>query len=172
MYYADIKETDVANGVGFGVSLFVSGCRGNCEGCFNKVAWDFNYGSEFTDKTMDKILELCGRPYVDFFAVLGGDPLEPENKDTVLSIISRVRSTYPNLSINIWTRFLYEDLIKDEVASSILDLCDELVDGAFVLSKKSLGLVQRGSSNQRIIDLNKTRVQGSLMLNEELMNRN
>lgn len=169
MNYAEIKDKDVANGIGFGVSLFVSGCRGHCKGCFNPETWDFNFGKKFTDKSMSEILSLCGRPYVDFFSVLGGDPMEPENKETVLEIIKKVHKTYPKLKINIWTRFLYEDLVKDEVCKNILNLCDELVDGEFIIEKKSLSLVQRGSSNQRIIDLNETRKRGQLTLNKELM---
>lgn len=169
MNYGWINNKDVVNGIGFGVSLFVSGCRGYCKGCFNQETWDFNYGKKFTDDTMNEILSLLDRPYVNFFSVLGGEPLEPENRDEVLNIIKTVKSSFPNLRVNIWSRFLYEESIKDKTCKEILDLCDELVDGEFILEKKSLSLVQRGSSNQRIIDLNETRRQGVLVLNKELM---
>lgn len=169
MHYSGIKTKDVANGIGFGVSLFVSGCHCHCKGCFNSETWDFDSGKEFTNETLDEIFELLSRPYVDFFSILGGDPFEPENRVEVLAIISQVRANFPKLKINIWSHWHYEDVIKDDILKEIIDLCDMFVDGEFILEKKDLHLPLRGSSNQRIIDLNSTRETGELVLFEDLM---
>lgn len=169
MNYSGIKSKDVANGIGFGVSLFVSGCHCHCKGCFNHETWDFCAGEEFTDKVLDKIYKLLDRPYVDFFSILGGDPFEPENRVEVLAIVSQVRAHYPNLKINIWSHWHYEESIKDDILLEILNLCDMFVDGEFILEKKDLHLPLRGSSNQRIIDLNASRDKGELVLFEDLM---
>lgn len=169
MYYSGIKTKDVANGIGFGVSLFVSGCHCHCKGCFNSETWDFDSGKEFTNETLDEIFELLSRPYVDFFSILGGDPFEPENRVEVLAIVSQVRAHFPNLKINIWSHWHYEDVIQDNILKEIIDLCDMFVDGEFILEKKDLHLPLRGSSNQRIIDLNSTRETGELVLFDDLM---
>lgn len=169
MHYSGIKTKDVANGIGFGVSLFVSGCHCHCKGCFNSETWDFDSGKEFTNETLDEIFELLSRPYVDFFSILGGDPFEPENRVEVLAIVSQVRANFPKLKINIWSHWHYEDVIKDDILKEIIDLCDMFVDGEFILEKKDLHLPLRGSSNQRIIDLNSTRETGELVLFDDLM---
>lgn len=169
MHYSGIKTKDVANGIGFGVSLFVSGCHCHCKGCFNSETWDFDSGKEFTNETLDEIFELLSRPYVDFFSILGGDPFEPENRVEVLAIVSQVRANFPKLKINIWSHWHYEDVIKDDILKEIIDLCDMFVDGEFILEKKDLHLPLRGSSNQRIIDLNSTREAGELVLFNDLM---
>lgn len=169
MHYSGIKTKDVANGIGFGVSLFVSGCHCHCKGCFNSETWDFDSGKEFTNETLDEIFELLSRPYVDFFSILGGDPFEPENRVEVLAIVSQVRANFPKLKINIWSHWHYEDVIKDDILKEIIDLCDMFVDGEFILEKKDLHLPLRGSSNQRIIDLNSTREAGELVLFDDLM---
>lgn len=164
MKYAGIKDKDVSNGIGFGVSLFVSGCRGRCKGCFNPETWSFSYGQDFTNETLNEIWNLLDRPYVDFFSILGGDPFEPENKKVVLDIITKTKERYPNLKYYIWSRFLYEDCIKDEILFKILNLCDVFVDGAFLEEKRDLSLPLRGSSNQRVINLQATRKNGNIVL--------
>ena len=169
MHYSGIKTKDVANGIGFGVSLFVSGCHCHCKGCFNSETWDFDSGKEFTNETLDEIFELLSRPYVDFFSILGGDPFEPENRVEVLAIVSQIRANFPKLKINIWSHWHYEDVIKDDILKEIIDLCDMFVDGEFILEKKDLHLPLRGSSNQRIIDLKSSRETGELVLFEDLM---
>lgn len=169
MYYSGIKTKDVANGIGFGVSLFVSGCHCHCKGCFNEETWDFCAGKEFTDETLNEIYKLLDRPYVDFFSILGGDPFEPENRAEVLEIVSKIRARYTKLKINIWSHWHYEDAIKDDILSEILNLCDMFVDGEFKLKEKDLHLPLRGSSNQRIIDLKSSRECGEMILFEDLM---
>lgn len=156
MYYSGLKDKDVANGIGFGVSLFVSGCRHHCKGCFNSQTWDFKAGEPFTEEVRGRLYDLLDRPYVDFFSVLGGEPFEPENVGVVLSVIEEVKKRYPNMTINIWSGSLFEDLIKDDVCSKVLHLCDHLIDGEFHEDEKDLHLVMRGSKNQRLINLKMT----------------
>lgn len=164
MNYADLKITDTTNGEGFGVSLFVSGCRHHCKGCFNSQTWDFNYGMPFTQNEIDVIIELLDRDYVDFFSILGGEPFEPENAPEVYNLVKIVRDKLPNIEINIWSGSVYEDLIKNDLNKSILELCDILVDGRFIESKRNLKLFLRGSENQRVIDLKKTFESGEVIL--------
>ena len=156
MNYAGILKDDVANGRGIGVCLFVSGCRNNCEGCFNKEQQDFNYGKEFTPEVEDCILELLDREYIKRFSILGGEPLEGENVKSVYEFAKKVKEKYPNKIIWLYTGFIYEDLLKaedDSYRKKILDVVDVIVDGPFIISKKDISLKFRGSSNQRVIDV-------------------
>ena len=153
MYYSTIREVDTANCIGVAVSLFVSGCRNHCEGCFQPETWNFKYGSEFTDDKLDEIISFVKRDYIDSFSILGGDPFEPENIEEVSRIIKAVKEARPDIKIYIWSGYLYENLVKNSfIKKNILDLCDFLIDGKFDLSKKDLSLKLRGSSNQRILD--------------------
>lgn len=159
MNYAAIKKTDVANGPGIRVSLFVSGCTHGCKGCFNSEAWDFCYGNPYTAETEEEILRALAPDYIRGFSVLGGEPFEPQNRQTVLSLVKRVKEMYPEKDVWCYTGYGYEkDLLrwiaegKDEVAE-LLKLLDVLVDGEFVEAKKNLRLAFRGSENQRLIDI-------------------
>ncbi len=168
MNYASLKKTDVANGPGIRVSLFVSGCTHACKGCFNAVAWDFQYGQPFTDETMKEILDALAPEYIRGFSVLGGEPMEPQNTDTVLEIIRKVKQSYPQKDVWCYTGYEYEkDLLAREAAgdrnmTELLELIDVLVDGEFIEEKKNLRLAFRGSENQRLIDLKKTRLAGQV----------
>lgn len=153
MYYSDINEIDTTNGFGVGVSIFVSGCRNHCKGCFQPETWNFKFGQEFTDEKKKLVLDLVSRPYIDFFSVLGGDPFEPENIPVVLDLVNNVKSVNSNLKIFIWSGYLYEDLMSNESTKALLDVCDYLIDGRFELDKRDLHLKLRGSSNQRIVSL-------------------
>lgn len=173
MNYAAIKKTDVANGPGVRVSLFVSGCTHACKGCFNSEAWDFCYGQPFTEETEAEILRALAPDYIRGFSVLGGEPLEPQNRGTVLHIMETVRKAYPGKSIWCYTGYTYEsDLLKwetegDETIRRLLELIDVLVDGEFVEEKKNLRLAFRGSENQRLIDMKKTRAGGRVVCLEK-----
>ncbi len=173
MNYAAIKKTDVANGSGVRVSLFVSGCTHACKGCFNSEAWDFCYGQPFTEETEAEILCALAPDYVRGFSVLGGEPLEPQNRETVLHIVEAVRRAYPGKSIWCYTGYTYEtDLLKwetegDETIRRLLELIDVLVDGEFMEEKKNLRLAFRGSENQRLIDMKKTRAGGRVVCLEK-----
>lgn len=168
MNYASVRTCDIANGPGVRVSLFVSGCSHKCPGCFNEEAWDYNYGKEFTDEVLNEIITSISLPGRIGFTVLGGEPLDPQNRKEVNRIITEIRSLYPSLSIWVYTGGVYESLTKenDPDLESIFDLIDVLVDGPFVMDKKNLMLNFRGSSNQRIINMVETRRQEQVILHE------
>ena len=158
MNYANIKRTDVANGPGIRVSLFVSGCTHGCRGCFNKEAWDFHYGEEYTALVEDEILRLLAPDYIRALRVLGGEPMEPQNREAVLGLLRKVRQRYPQKDIWCYTGYDYEkDILswaqQQEAVRELLSLIDVLVDGEFVEERKNLRLAFRGSENQRLIDV-------------------
>lgn len=154
MNYAAIKKTDIANGPGVRVSLFVSGCRRHCRNCFNKETWDFNYGNQFAKNTISTIIEALNKDYIEGFSLLGGEPFEPENRETVLNIVRTVKEKFPQKTIWCYSGFKFEEL--SESARNILEYIDVLVDGEFIEEKKNLKLKFRGSENQRIIDVKKS----------------
>lgn len=152
MNYGAIKNLDVANGPGVRVSLFVSGCRNHCDGCFQPETWSFDYGKEFTSETFQELMKLCCNPHVAGLSILGGDPFETENLDTVMTICYRFKLLFPKKNIWVWTGYLWED-IKDFY---IMKYIDVLVDGPFVKNLKNLMLPYCGSENQRVIDVKKS----------------
>lgn len=154
MNYATIKNFDIANGPDVRVSIFVSGCRRGCKGCFNKEAWNFNYGQEFTSETLQELVRLLDDPNISGLSILGGDPFEPENRDAVYEICKLVKFLNPSKDIWVWTGydFLEDGLIDLPVMKHI----DVLIDGPFEEDKKDLRLKWRGSWNQRIIDVPKS----------------
>jgi len=172
MNYAVIKKTDVANGPGVRVSLFVSGCTHGCKGCFNSEAWDFAYGSAYTSQTEAEILEALAPDYIRGLSVLGGEPMEPQNRGTVLELLRKVRQCCPQKDIWCYTGYDYErDLLRwageaspggGQVAE-LLSLIDVLVDGEFVEEKKNIRLRFRGSENQRLIDVRESGRQGRVV---------
>ena len=159
MNYSALKKLDVANGPGVRVTLFVSGCTNHCEGCFQPQTWDFNFGRPFTDLVMQEILEALSLPYVAGFTLLGGEPMEPANQPSVLSILQQVRKAFPKKSIWLFSGFTFEKLLKPgeypntPAVSAILNHLDVLVDGPFILARKDLMLRFRGSNNQRLLDV-------------------
>lgn len=163
MNYANIKNTDIANGEGVRVSLFVSGCTHHCKNCFNKEAWDFNYGKPFTKEVEDYLISLLKPSYIKGLTLLGGEPMEPQNQKALLPFIKRLKNEFGN-SKNIWcyTGYIYDkDLVQNgrafcEHTVELLSYIDVLVDGPFVESLKNISLKFRGSSNQRIIDVKKS----------------
>lgn len=169
MNYATIKKFDIANGPGVRVSLFVSGCRHFCKNCFNSEAWDFNYGKEYTDEVLEDIIKSLSPDYITGFSLLGGEPFEPENQETVLKTIKAIKEKLPNKDIWVYSGFTYDnDLINGKVGNSetvleILKNIDVLVDGKFVEELKSPDLLFRGSSNQRIIDVKKSLEKGEVI---------
>lgn len=160
MYYSAIKDLDVANGPGIRVSLFVSGCRNHCKGCFQPETWDFENGRFFGTTTMIKLLGLLRNEHISGLSILGGDPMEPENIDVVCSICKTVREVLPEKSIWLWTGYLWEDIKDHEVFNYI----DVVVDGPFVEAQKDLCLAYCGSENQRVIDVQKSLKTGWVVL--------
>ena len=170
MYYGEIKNCDIANGIGVRVTLFVSGCRNACPGCFQPETWDFRYGREFTRETEDEIIRMLEPGYINGLTLLGGDPFEPENQRDLLPFMRRVKETYPDKDIWAFTGYTLEELRTEgyrarcEVTDELLECIDVLVDGRFVEELKDISLRFRGSSNQRIIDMDITREKGELTL--------
>ena len=165
MNYANIKYFDIADGEGVRTSLFVSGCRRGCKNCFNSVAWDFAAGEPFDRAVEDKIIESLDHPFIDGLTILGGEPMEPENQAGLVEFVERVRAAYPvGSGKTIWcfTGDVLEELMPGgrhhtEVTDRILACLDMLVDGPFVQDLYDISLRFRGSSNQRVIDMNATR---------------
>lgn len=159
MHYGKINKYDIANGPGVRVSLFVSGCRNACKGCFNPEAWDFNYGNEFTMDIAKEICEALSPYYISGLTILGGEPMEPENQLVLQPFLHWIRQYYPNKSIWLYTGYTFEQLYDNPIPNvtiELLNLIDVLVDGKFEEERKDISLVFRGSSNQRIIDVQET----------------
>lgn len=176
MKYANIKNYDIANGKGIRVSLFVSGCTHHCKGCFNEVAWDFNFGEDFTQEVENQIIEMMKPSYIKGLTLLGGEPFEVSNQMALLPFIKRVKEIYPNKDIWAYTGYLFDQELLNpsrarcEVTDELLSYIDILVDGRFVLELKDVALKFRGSENQRIIDVKKSLKENKVILIEELMN--
>ena len=174
MNYATIKNCDIANGPGVRVSLFVSGCSHHCKGCFQPETWDFNYGKPFTEDTEELIFSMLEPDYIAGLTVLGGEPMEYQNVVALFPFVYWVHHRYsPEKTIWLYTGSTYEELMmRDGFAGwqteTLLKYVDILVDGPFILEKKNLALRFRGSENQRIIDLRKTREQGKIILWNEV----
>ena len=170
MYYGQIKNCDIANGAGVRVTLFVSGCRNRCKGCFQPETWDFSYGKPFTEETEEKILAMLAPSYIKGLTLLGGEPFEPENQAVLLPFLRRVREAYPNKTVWAFTGYTLEALLSEGVhprtenTDALLALIDVLVDGRFEEDKKNLMLRFRGSENQRLIDLPATLKEGKIVL--------
>ncbi len=165
MNYATIKWTDIANGEGVRISLFVSGCTRHCKDCFNAVAWDFNYGQPFDEEVQNKIFEGLKADYIAGLSLLGGEPFEPENQRALLPFVREAKKRFPDKTIWCYTGNVYDPAtgrLKEtdkntEVTEELLSYIDVLVDGEFVADLKNIRLKFRGSSNQRVLDMKKTK---------------
>ncbi len=171
MNYAEIKRTDIANGEGVRVSLFVSGCRRHCKNCFNQIAWDFDYGNPFTEEVEESIIESLSPGYIRGLTLLGGDPFEPENQRALVPFLEKVRARLPQKDIWCFTGYTFspdghirEKQADCEVTAKFLSMLDVLVDGRFVEELKDIRLIFRGSSNQRVIDVKRSLESGSIVL--------
>lgn len=170
MNYATIKWRDIANGPGLRVSLFVSGCRHHCKGCFNPETWDFAYGDAYTDAVQEQILKGLEKPYIRGLTLLGGEPMEPENQPVMLRLTNAVRKRFPEKTIWCYSGYTLESDIlagklgDPEITMALLRNLDVLVDGEFHLTEKNISLRFRGSENQRLLDVPKTLVAGQAVL--------
>lgn len=173
MNYATIKNCDIANGPGVRVSLFVSGCTHRCPGCFNEIAWDFDYGEPFTEETENTILSMLSPGHIQGLTLLGGEPFEPSNQPALLALLRKVRQAYPNKTVWAYSGYLFEpDILAGRLGDAritreLLKLVDVLVDGPFILEKKNLSLRFRGSENQRIINVQASLSEGHTVLWED-----
>ena len=176
MHYAALKNCDIANGPGVRVSLFVSGCTHRCKGCFNEVAWDFQYGDSFTEETEQLILDMLKPDHIKGITLLGGEPFEPQNQPALVGLLRKIRENYPQKSIWVFSGYLFEkDILAGrlgpkEITDEFLSYIDVLVDGPFVEAKKDLMLRFRGSSNQRLIDVPASLKAGETVLWEDWQN--
>ncbi|MFQ7115525.1 MAG: anaerobic ribonucleoside-triphosphate reductase activating protein [Acutalibacteraceae bacterium] len=169
MNYGAIKKCDIANGVGVRTVLFVSGCTHHCKGCFQPETWNFDYGEKYTKETEDEIIESLRPDYVDGITLLGGEPFEPENQRELVKLLRRIKKELPQKTVWSFSGYTYEELTGDsravcEVTNEMLSMLDVLVDGEFVEAKRNISLRFRGSENQRLIDMNKTRKEGKIVL--------
>lgn len=169
MNYGAIKKCDIANGVGVRTVLFVSGCTHHCKGCFQPETWSFDYGERYTKETEDEIIESLKPDYVDGITLLGGEPFEPENQRELVKLLRRIKKELPQKTVWSFSGYTYEELTGDsravcEVTNEMLSMLDVLVDGEFIEAKRNISLRFRGSENQRLIDMNKTRKEGKIVL--------
>lgn len=159
MNYSKIDTMSIVDGDGCRVTLFVSGCRNHCKGCFNMDTWDFEYGNPFTEIEMNEVIEACKKSYIAGLTILGGEPFEPENQQDLLPLITRFSRELPGKNLWMYTGYVLErDLLPGKrknvpvVTDRLLDAVDTLVDGPFILEQRDLGLKFRGSRNQRVLD--------------------
>lgn len=170
MYYGEIKKCDIANGEGVRVSLFVSGCTHHCPGCFNQETWAFDYGRKYTDDTQMGILDALSPSYINGLSLLGGEPFEPQNQKVLINLLRNVKAMYPQKTVWCYSGYLFDrDLLSEsrarcEYTDEMLSMIDILVDGRFVETLKDIRLVFKGSTNQRIIDVKKSKVAGKIIL--------
>jgi len=160
MKFSNIKWIDCADGEGVRVSLFVSGCRNHCKGCFNEATWDFDYGEEFTPIQENEIIEACKKSFISGLTILGGEPFEEENQTALLPFIERFKQECPDKNLWMYTGYVLDKDLQEgqrkflpNVTNKILEQVDVLIDGPFILEQKDLTLPFRGSKNQRLLRL-------------------
>ncbi len=166
MRYNKIRKMDISNGEGIRVSIFMQGCSFNCEGCFNKETHDFNSGIEFTNDTINRILELASKDYIVGLSILGGEPLHPKNIEGTTLLAKKFKAKYPDKTIWVWSGFLFDKDLKDK---EILKYIDVLIDGQFKIDLYSPKLKWKGSSNQRVIDVKESLKNNKIVLKDELV---
>lgn len=164
MRYNKIRKMDIADGPGVRVSIFMQGCTFKCKNCFNPETHDFNAGKEFTDATIDRVLELCSNENVEGLSILGGEPMHPLNIEGTRKLAKAFKEKYPNKNLWVWTGFLFDRDLKNEETLKYIDV---LVDGQYVDELHNPTLKWRGSSNQRVIDVQKSLKDGNIVLFEE-----
>lgn len=157
MKYIKITKCDIANGPGVRTVLWVSGCNHHCKDCHNPDTWDYNNGKDFDKNAHDYLFECLSKSYIKGLTLSGGDPLYPDNREGIISLISEVRSQFPSKDIWLYTGYTYE-----EISHLNLDV-DVIVDGPFINYQRDISLLFRGSRNQRLIDVNKTRIKGQII---------
>lgn len=164
MRYNKIRKMDISNGPGVRVSIFTQGCAFHCPGCFNSETWDFNGGKEYNDEVIEHILDLCDKDYIEGLSILGGEPLHPNNILGTERLAKKFKERFPNKNIWLWSGYLYEEYICKQ---NIINYLDVIVDGQFDIKKSSPLLKYKGSANQRVIDVQRTRKNKKIVLYEE-----
>ena len=164
MRYNKIRKMDISNGPGVRVSIFMQGCAFHCKNCFNPETWDFKQGKEFTEKTVDRVLELCSQDHIVGLSILGGEPMHPTNIEGTTRLAKKFKEKFPDKTIWVWSGFLFDRDLKDK---EVLKYIDVLIDGQYVDEKHDFRLKWRGSSNQRVIDVQKSLKQNEVVLMED-----
>lgn len=160
MRYSKIRKMDISNGKGVRVSIFIQGCTFNCKNCFNPETHDFEGGTEFTDETIDKVLDLCSKDHIDGLSILGGEPMHPKNIEGTTKLAKAFKEKFPNKNLWAWTGYKFDEYLKDKEVAKYLDV---LIDGQYVDELRDPTLKWRGSSNQRVIDVQKSLEKGSII---------
>lgn len=178
MYYGEIKKSDIANGPGVRVTLFVSGCTNHCKECFQPQTWDFEFGRPFDDEAREVILSELSKSYVRGLTLLGGEPMEPRNQAELVFLLREIKEKYPSKDVWCFSGFRLDDEIMAEdgyphceYTAELLSMIDVLVDGRFDIEQKDISLRFRGSRNQRLIDMKQTLALGEIVLWEDGMGR-
>lgn len=177
MNYAQIRSMDISNGEGIGVSLFVQGCDFHCKNCFNSETWEFSKGQEWNDKTKNQFLKLIEKPFIQRVSILGGEPLHPKNVQNVLKIVDEIRFSYPTKNIWLYTGYTWEQIMHPvitdinseqlkmlQMRKELVSKCDVLIDGRYIDELRDVSLHWRGSSNQRVINVQETLKQNQIVL--------
>ena len=160
MRYNKIRKMDISDGPGVRVSIFMQGCAFNCEKCFNPETHDFTKGEEFTDETIDKVLKLCEPDHIDGLSILGGEPMHPKNIEGTTKLAKAFKEKYPQKSLWAWSGFLFDEGLKDK---DVMNYVDVLVDGQYVDALRNPTLEWRGSANQRVIDVKKSKRENKII---------
>ena len=160
MKYNLIRKMDISNGPGVRVSIFMQGCAFNCKNCFNPETHDFTKGEEFTDETIDKVLKLCEPDHIDGLSILGGEPMHPKNIEGTTKLAKAFKEKYPQKSLWAWSGFLFDEGLKDK---DVMNYVDVLVDGQYVDALRNPTLEWRGSANQRVIDVKKSKRENKII---------
>ncbi len=160
MRYNKIRKMDISNGEGIRVSIFIQGCTFNCKNCFNPETHDFKGGKKFTDETIEQVLELCADEHIAGLSILGGEPMHPDNIEGTTLLAKRFKEKFPNKNIWVWSGFKFEEYLKDK---EVLKYIDVLIDGQYVDELRDPTLKWRGSSNQRVIDVQKSLKKGNVI---------
>lgn len=168
MNYSGIKYNDMINGKGIRVSLFVSGCSHACKGCFNQETWNESYGKEFTEKEQQDIIDYLTKykGIVSGLSILGGDPTYHKNIKPLICFIIKLKEKCPWINIWIWSGFTWEEILEDDLKLELISLCDVLIDGKFILEQKSLDIKWRGSTNQRVINIQQSLQENRIIIFE------
>lgn len=161
MKYNKIRKMDISNGPGVRVSIFMQGCTFNCKNCFNPETHDFNGGKDFTDETINRVLELCENENIEGLSILGGEPMHPNNIEGTTKLAKAFKQKYPNKSLWAWSGFNFETYLKDKEVANYLDV---LVDGQYKDELRNPKLEWKGSENQRVIDVQKS-ILGNTVVN-------
>ena len=164
MRYNKIRKMDIANGPGVRVSIFMQGCEFHCKNCFNQETWGFDGGEEFTDETIEKVLNACDKEYIEGLSILGGEPMHPKNIEGTTKLAKAFKEKFPNKTLWVWSGFTFEKYLKDK---PVLNYVDILVDGQYVDELHNPTLKWKGSSNQRVIDVKKSLKKNNVVLFEK-----